>query len=109
MEMRNPTSILIKNKILLMVTLPCHSKVQGTMIGTMTGIKLLALIDYMVQDRKKEEILSFLGLTNKTGNFNRYIKTLIELGWLEWPIPEKPKSKRQKYKLTLKGRKLLKG
>lgn len=82
--------------------------IKGTMIGAMTGTKLLALIDYMVQDRKKEDILSFLGLTNKTENFNRYIKPLIELGWLEWTIPEKPKSKRQKYKLTLKGRKLLK-
>jgi ATP-dependent DNA helicase RecG len=82
--------------------------IKGTMIGTMTGTKLLALVDYMVQDRKKEDILSFLGLTNKTDNFNRYIKPLIELGWLEWTIPEKPKSKRQKYKLTSKGRKLLK-
>jgi len=82
--------------------------IKGTMIGTMTGTKMLALIDYIVQDRKKEDILSFLGLTNKTDNFNRYIKPLIELGWLEWTIPEKPRSKRQKYKLTLKGRKLLK-
>jgi hypothetical protein len=81
----------------------------GAMIGTMTGTKFLDLIDYMVQDRKKEDMLNFLGLTNKTENFDRYIKPLIKLGWLEWTIPDKPKSKRQKYKLTSKGRKLLQG
>ncbi|MFA5816595.1 MAG: hypothetical protein WC865_13350 [Bacteroidales bacterium] len=81
--------------------------IQGTMIGAMTGTKLIALVDYMVQDRKKEDILSFLGVTNKTDNFNRYIKPLIELGWLEWTVPEKPKSKRQKYRLTTKARQLL--
>ena len=35
------------------------------------------------------------------------LKPLLEAGWLEMTIPDKPTSSRQKYRLTARGRNLL--
>ena len=37
------------------------------------------------------------------------LKPLLEVGWLEMTIPDKPTSSKQKYRLTTKGRDLLAG
>ncbi len=36
-----------------------------------------------------------------------YLQPLMEAGWLEMTIPDKPTSSKQKYRLTDKGRQLL--
>lgn len=38
---------------------------------------------------------------------NQILKLLIDAGWLEMTIPDKPTSSKQKYRLTEKGRNLL--
>ena len=35
------------------------------------------------------------------------LKPLMESGWLEMTIPDKPTSSKQKYRLTVRGRNLL--
>ncbi len=35
------------------------------------------------------------------------LKPLLEAGWLEMTIPDKPTSSKQKYRLTTRGRDLL--
>ena len=53
------------------------------------------------------ELLQSLGYENRTGNFKRAVRHLSEMGFLEMTIPTKPRSKKQKYQLTEKGRTLL--
>ena len=38
---------------------------------------------------------------------NQVLKPLLDIGWLEMTIPDKPTSSKQKYRLTDKGRQLL--
>ncbi len=38
---------------------------------------------------------------------NQILKPLLDAGWLEMTIPDKPTSSKQKYRLTIKGQHLL--
>jgi ATP-dependent DNA helicase RecG len=48
--------------------------------------------------RSSNEILSVLDYKTKSGTLKRSLRKLMELGLLEWTIPEKPKSSSQKYR-----------
>ena len=49
------------------------------------------------------ELMEALGLKTKTGAFKRIIKELLENEMIAYTVPEKPKSRLQKYRLTDKG------
>ena len=71
--------------------------------------KLISIIDFIKEGEKnRQEILGFLGLKNQTRNFTTNIKHLIDYGLVEMTQPNKPNSQHQKYRLTEKGKKLLK-
>lgn len=53
------------------------------------------------------DILAKIGLTKHTKNKRRYIDPLLDIGWIEYTIPENPKDRNQRYKLTASGRKIL--
>ncbi len=45
--------------------------------------------------------------TDRTKFRNQVLKPLLEAGWLEMTIPDKPTSSKQKYRLTPEGKGLL--
>ena len=53
------------------------------------------------------ELLQALGYKNRTGNFKRAVSHLLEMDLLEMTIPTKPRSKKQKYRLTENGQEML--
>ena len=53
------------------------------------------------------EIMEFLGLKHRKTFRANYLKPLMDSGWLEMTIPDKPTSSKQKYRLTDRGRQLL--
>ena len=65
------------------------------------------ILDYCLTPKTRREILTFLGLTFQTKNYKMHIEPLVSHGFLELTIPEIPKSRFQKFKLTDKGKKLL--
>jgi len=67
---------------------------------------LLACLD---APQNTPELLALLGYESRTGNFKKALSRLMNLACLEMTIPDKPRSKKQKYRLTEKGRKVLKG
>lgn len=84
------------------------SKEKGTK-SRISGTKTLALIDMLAFGLKSRvELLTGINLYNRTGNFNNYIKPLLDNGIIEMTLPDKPNSRFQKYRLTEKGKKLLK-
>ncbi|NCD41392.1 MAG: AAA family ATPase [Bacteroidia bacterium] len=56
----------------------------------------------------KQDILSALGLSNAYMNYKRHILPLIECGYISFTIPEKTKSRFQKYRVTEQGAEVLK-
>jgi ATP-dependent DNA helicase RecG len=70
--------------------------------------KIPGIIDYLEKEKSRVELFEFLGLENQTLNFNNNIKPLIDYGFIEMTLPDIPKSRYQKYRLTEKGKKLLK-
>ena len=54
------------------------------------------------------DLMAALELETKTGAFKRSIKDLLKQGCIAYTIPDKPISRLQKYRLTDKGRALLK-
>ena len=54
------------------------------------------------------ELLETAGLANAYLNYKRHILPLLESAFIERPIPEKPKSRLQKYRLTAEGRAIVK-
>ena len=63
----------------------------------------------LASPRTTPELLTALGYAMRTGNFKRGLKHLIALDLLEMSVPGSPRSKKQKYRLTHKGRVWLAG
>lgn len=78
----------------------------ATMLGAMLPPNSIKAITSLKEAKKREEILSVIGLTNQSKNFRRYIQPLIEAGWIEMTVPEKPNSIFQMYHLTKHGQKI---
>ena len=54
--------------------------------------------------KSSAEIAEFLGHKQLSGNIRKALPRLREAGLIEYTIPDKPKSRLQKYRLTEKGR-----
>ena len=59
------------------------------------------------QDATGTELLEAAGYSSRTGNFKRGLEKLLDSRLLEMTIPDKPRSSKQKYRLTDKGREML--
>jgi ATP-dependent DNA helicase RecG len=73
--------------------------------GAQSGPILQALCE---RSLSANELTEILGLRSKTGAFKRTIKDLLDKKFIEYTIPDKPKSRLQKYRLTDAGNHLLK-
>ncbi len=52
-------------------------------------------------------LMTLIGRSNRTKFRDQVIKPLLAAGWLEMTIPDKPRSSKQKYRLTAKGQALV--
>lgn len=62
--------------------------------------RLLCVMD---SEMSREEIQTALGLLDRKSFRERYLKPALEAGLIEMSIPDKPNSRLQKYRLTVKG------
>jgi ATP-dependent DNA helicase RecG len=87
-------------------------QVTGQVAGQVTGqvAREIALIVGGIKgDMTRSSLQKTLNLKGRANFEDRYLKPAIALGLIEMTIPEKPKSRLQKYRLTEAGRALLAG
>ncbi|MBQ3290250.1 MAG: DUF4062 domain-containing protein [Kiritimatiellae bacterium] len=84
---------------------------QGQVEGTSQGqvMSLFVRITSILADKvlSSGDITAALGKEYYSGYLRRIIKMLLSDGIIEYTIPEKPRSRLQKYRLTEKGRQML--
>jgi ATP-dependent DNA helicase RecG len=51
---------------------------------------ILRVISFCTKPRTREEIFVHINLFNNSKNYNKYIKPIVELGWLNLTLPENP-------------------
>jgi ATP-dependent DNA helicase RecG len=56
-----------------------------------------------------KELLEVAGYSSRTGNFKRGLEKLLYLGLLEMTIPDKPRSSKQRYRLSEAGKRVIQG
>ncbi len=56
-----------------------------------------------------QEVMERLGLSHRPTLLYSYLRPAIEAGLVEMTVPDKPRSSKQKYKLTSKGREMVRG
>ena len=83
-------------------------QVTGQVAGQVTGQVAGQLLRFCQTPRKASEIQKLLGLRHRESFQNNYLKPLLEMGWLERTIPNKPRSRMQKYKTTEAGQEAVK-
>ena len=66
------------------------------------------LIILCADARSFGEMLAYMGFSDRTKFRRKYIHPLLEFEILEQTMPDKPNSRNQKYRLTLKGLELKK-
>lgn len=69
----------------------------------MSNIERRILKACLDESKSTPDLLHVLGYKTRTGNFKRALARLLVLGCLERTIPDMPRSKNQRYRLTKKG------
>lgn len=64
------------------------------------GKTTTSILSFCFEPKTREEIFKLIGLFNNSRNFNKHIKPIIDIGWLQLTIPGKPTSKNQKYVIS---------
>jgi len=59
------------------------------------------------QPRSAPELLTAMGQRTRSAGFTRALRLLVDGGFVRYTIPEKHRSKGQRYIITEKGRRLL--
>ena len=79
----------------------------GQVTGEVTG-EVQRLLAVMKDEMKRQEIQAGLGLKHEDHFREKYLKPAMAAGAIEMTIPDKPRSSKQKYRLTRKGREFMK-
>ena len=72
------------------------------------GVRVRAQVEreilrYCGRSKKRREVLAHLDLYNNQSNYNRFMRPLVDGGYLVLTVPDKPNSKNQQYKTTPAG------
>ncbi|KAF5414740.1 MAG: hypothetical protein C5S48_07645 [Candidatus Methanogaster sp.] len=67
------------------------------------SVQVIQILEFCRTERKKQKILNYLNLSPAYTNYKRHILPLLQNGLLSFTIPDKPRSRSQKYKITESG------
>ena len=65
------------------------------------------ILELAITEQSLSELQTAAALKDRVHFLKTYLKPFLLAGWLERTIPDKPRSSKQKYRLTAKGRAVL--
>lgn len=71
--------------------------------GQVTVQVAARILEYCTEPRKASEIREFVGLKHRGHFQSSYLQPIQEKGWLAMTIPDRPRSRNQRYRLTKEG------
>jgi len=103
-----------------LTTLPVHPTFEGDQVNDQVSNqvnvetnedskRVLEVLSKEEGGLSSSELLQQLGLTAQTKNYKKYIAPAPDRGWIERTVPDKPRSRNQKYWMTELGRAVLEG
>jgi len=94
---------------MLEVILSTLDSLGTTQTGTKSGPSRdqVEIMRNCMTERAITELMAIVGRTNRTKFRDHVLRPMLDADWLEMTIPDKPRSSKQKYRLTEKGRQLL--
>jgi ATP-dependent DNA helicase RecG len=95
-----------------LTTLPVHPTFEGDQVSNEVSDQVSDQVDPLVfkvieacqTPLSRMEILNQLGFKNHFDNYKKYIAPALDCGWIERTVPDKPRSRNQKYRITALGR-----
>ncbi len=80
-------------------------KAETAQVGTKSGPSRdqVRLLDFARSPRALLELMELAGRSNRTKFREQVVHPLLETGWLEMTIPDKPRSSKQRYRTTEAG------
>ena len=82
-------------------------QVKGDVAGEVTGEVKQVVQALASEPITRAELKRALGLKGQANFRDRNLQPSLEGGWVDMTIPDKPKSRSQKYRFTAKGKALL--
>jgi ATP-dependent DNA helicase RecG len=78
-------------------------------VGTKLGLSTeqVQILQNLVSEQPIADLMDTLGRTNRTKFRDQVLNPLVDAGLVEMTIPDKPRSSKQKYRLTRKGQSLI--
>lgn len=93
---------------------PGRDQVTGEVTGHVTGQvtghvteEIKRLLESLQGEMSRTELQETLGLKHRDHFSHAYLLLALDMGFLERTIPDKPKSRLQKYRLAAKGKALV--
>ena len=71
--------------------------------ATLTAIERVIMEACAITPRSTPELLSALGHGSRTGGYKKAVARLLSVGFLELTVPDRPRSRNQRYRLTPAG------
>ena len=65
--------------------------------------QLVRLVSALTVEQSAAELMEVLQIKHQTDLLRRYLRPAMDAGLIEYPIPDKPRSRLQKYRLTRRG------
>ena len=75
--------------------------------GTVPGRDQVRLLEFSRKERSIGELMHFLGWQHRTKFRAKFLRPLLEAGWVAMAIPDKLTSSRQRYVITQSGLRML--
>lgn len=93
---------------------PVAGEVTGQVARQVTGqvtrqvpVEVMKLLETMVGEMTRTQMQDSLKLKGRANFEDRYLKPALSMGLVEMTIPDKPKSSKQRYRMSLAGEKVL--